>query len=172
MGRPVPPSCHEGTNNAIFTCAAPVMPTNSMEKAAKTLLFNADLKTQNTMIKMEHKFASRKLWSGSPTSAHVADLAENLILTEWRKGKDYMSYRSNTRRWFVCHKNEIVDVDVVDEDSDDDWEDPSTCWFCDQGRPHLLPTQWGWFSFTLSLRNVHKKKPCRNSKNSANSIKK
>ena len=101
------------------------MPTNSMEKAAKTFLFNADLKTQNTMIKMEHKFASSKLWSDSPTSAHVTDLAENLILTEWRKGKDYMSYRSNTRRWFVCHKNENVSVDVGDEDLDDDLEDSS-----------------------------------------------
>ena len=59
---------HEGTNNALFNCAAPVMPTNSLEKAAKTLYFNANLKTQNTTILMQKKFMSKKLWSLSPTS--------------------------------------------------------------------------------------------------------
>ena len=116
---------HEGTNNGLFNCAAPVMPTNSMEKAAKTLAFNADLKTQNTMIKMQDKFASKKLWSSSPTSDYVTDLAESLILTEWRKADNYDSYRYGATNWYVCHVNNRSAPKPLDDGSDDDWEQGS-----------------------------------------------
>ena len=50
--------------------------------------------------------------------------SEMCIRDRWRRGKDYMSYSSSTRTWFVCHKNENVSVDDGDdEDFNDDWED-------------------------------------------------
>jgi len=113
---------HEGTNNALFNCAAPVMPTNSVDKAAKTLFFNANLKTKNTCIKMQEKNASRKLWSSTPTSDYVTDLCESLISTEWRKSDNYVTYRADVRRWLVCHKNENGCSESNDV-SGNDWDD-------------------------------------------------
>ena len=122
---------HEGTNNALFNCAAPVMPTNSVEKAAKTLYLNADVKTRNTCIKMCEKNSSRKLWSSSPTSDFVTDLCESLLMTEWSKADDYISYRSRCDQWFVCHVNEKKDrviaasndsaTELESDDGDTDW---------------------------------------------------
>ena len=115
---------HEGTNNALFNCAAPVMPTNSLERAVSTLHMNADLKTQNTCIMMEEKMASRKLWSDSPTSNHVTDLCENLLMTEWSKSDDWIAYRANAKRWLVCYRNE--------EDRHNDTTNDWVCGFDDE----------------------------------------
>jgi len=116
---------HEGTNNALFNCAAPVMPTNSLEKAVETLNFNTTVKTQNTCILNQEKMTSRKLWSDSPTSDYVTDLCESLLKTEWSKADFWDSFRAGEKRWLTCHKNEKERVDTRNDDWGDGFNDES-----------------------------------------------
>jgi hypothetical protein len=54
---------HEGTNNGMKHCAAPVMPQNCLDRAVQTLYLNATMKAGNKSIDVCRKSNSKKLWS-------------------------------------------------------------------------------------------------------------
>ena len=80
---------HEGTNNGIKHCAASVSPQNKLNTSVEILTFNAEIKAKNTSIEMCTKSNSRKSWSASPSSHIVTDLAESIILQQWKKRMNY-----------------------------------------------------------------------------------
>jgi hypothetical protein len=71
---------HEGTNNGMKNCSSPVMPQNRLDRAIKTLNFSADIKALNASIMLCQKTNARKLRSDSPTSGHVTDPCESLVV--------------------------------------------------------------------------------------------
>ena len=113
---------HEGTNNGLKNCAAPVMPQNSVERAVETLSFNADLKTRDTMIRLSDKRVSKKLWSSSPTANNITDLGEGLVRFEWEKGAVWNAVRDIdvVLRWITYHQNE---EEAMNEVIGPSWED-------------------------------------------------
>jgi hypothetical protein len=113
---------HEGTNNGVKNCASPVMPQNRLDRAIQTLNFNADVKALNTQILVCNKTNRRKLWSDSPTSGHVTDVCESMLLTEWRRSSDWIPHRVSKYRWLLIHHLEAENhhlEDWSDEDSED-----------------------------------------------------
>ena len=119
---------HEGTNNGIKNCSSPVMPQNRLDRAIKTLNFNADIKALNTSIMVCQKTNSRKLWSDSPTSGYVTDPCESMLRTEWKAASDWIPQRVSKFRWLVFHRlhQESLslqywsDEDITSEEDNDD----------------------------------------------------
>jgi hypothetical protein len=116
---------HEGTNNGVKNCSSPVMPQNRLDRAIKTLNLNAEVKAANTRIMVCYKSNSLKLWSDTPTSAHVTDPCESMLNTEWKRASDWIPYRLSKYRWLVVHRLEIHhegSSDWSDDEGDDDDE--------------------------------------------------
>jgi hypothetical protein len=79
------------------------MPRNHLDRAIKTLNFNADIKALNTSIMVCQKTNSRKLWSDSPTSGDITDPCESMLRMEWKSASDWIPQRVSKFRWLVFH---------------------------------------------------------------------
>jgi hypothetical protein len=102
------------------------MPQNRLDTAIKTLNLNADVKAQNTQIMVCSKSNSKKIWTATPTSAHVTDPCESMLNTEWKAASHWIPYRVSKWRWLVQHhmeKQRFSFNDWSDEDESDENED-------------------------------------------------
>jgi hypothetical protein len=102
-----------------------VMPQNRLDRAIKTLNFNADIKAINTSIKLCEKTNKKKLWSDSPTAGHVTDPCESMLITEWKLSSDWIPHRVAQHRWLVLHHLEKVheSLDYWSDEEEDQEED-------------------------------------------------
>jgi hypothetical protein len=116
----------EGMFNGIKHGSTPVGPQNSMDKAITVLMDNADIKIKDTMIEMWSKTNSTKLWSDTPTANFVTNLCESMLITVWRKAKDWIPHRAAHYQWLVAHIKETECADEKDHlwewDDEDDEE--------------------------------------------------
>jgi hypothetical protein len=108
-----------------------------LDRAIKTLNFNADIKALNTSIMVCHKINARKLWSDSPTLAYVTDVCESMLKTEWKCASDWIPHHVSQFRWLVIHHLETERSDLEywsdKDDKDSLLDDNST----DDGITHL-----------------------------------
>ena len=73
-------SPHEGTNNALKTGAAPVLPQHSLDCSASILNHNAQIKAVSTQILSATAVSSSALWSNLPTSHMLTHKGEGLVI--------------------------------------------------------------------------------------------
>ena len=94
-------SSHEGTNKGIKYGAAPCLPNYSIERAAKVLAENGEMKSQMCAQKAGSSHLKTKLWSKLPTSEHVVDLAEALVTAQWKEKQNYECIRTSERMFLL-----------------------------------------------------------------------
>ena len=114
-------SCHEGTNNGIKHCAAPVMPQNRISRAVETLAFNSEIKASEIAIQLCTQVHGRSLWSNTPTADHVTSVCESMLIMEWRLAADWVPVRAERFRWLVHHRNDSASFNGDDESWEGDW---------------------------------------------------
>ena len=86
-------TAHEGTNNGIKYCAAPVLPSQSLGVAARTLSQNGKISEQARALRYGQANDSSKLWSDLPTSNYLTPLGEGLLVEQWGERREYESVR-------------------------------------------------------------------------------
>jgi hypothetical protein len=93
-----------------------------LDRAIRTLNFNANIKALNTQIMVCQKTNTRKLWSDSPTSGHVTDVCESMLKTEWSRSSEWLANRVSKFRWLVIHR--LDDDDNLSDNSVGQTESP------------------------------------------------
>jgi hypothetical protein len=96
-------TAHEGTNNGIKYCAAPVLPTHTLAKSARTLSQNGKISARQRELDYARDIDSTKLWSQLPTSEHLTQMGEGLVVEQWKLHNDYESRRINHDCFQVRH---------------------------------------------------------------------
>jgi hypothetical protein len=75
-------SAHEGTNRGMKSHSAPTNPQHTLEKAAKVLSHQAQLKTLLLQTDLACKVNGKTLWSDQPGQGRLVELAISLIQNE------------------------------------------------------------------------------------------
>ena len=86
-------TAHEGTNNGIKHCSAPIRPQNSLDKAARALSLGASLHQSSTSMDVCRMMRRTLLTSQSPTSEFLTDLGEKLVCQEWLAKHNWVPYK-------------------------------------------------------------------------------
>jgi hypothetical protein len=95
---------HEGTNKGAKAHAAQLLPSHTIFQAAKTLVFQSAMKCKEIFVEAEKNMQGQKLWSETPTAAHVTKLGESLLASSWKRGiEEYHGRRVGDRQWEVEH---------------------------------------------------------------------
>ncbi|CAJ1947503.1 unnamed protein product [Cylindrotheca closterium] len=98
-----PTGPHEGTNFGIKSHAARVMPSHTMVKAGKSLIFQSKLKVKEIRHEATRSMLNTPLWSGSATSKHVVKIAESILLQIAERVSLYQARRVAQGEWQVTH---------------------------------------------------------------------
>jgi hypothetical protein len=106
---------HEGTNFGAKSHAAQLLPSHTILQAGKTMVFQAAIKCKEIFVEAEKNMHSQKLWSDTPTAAHLTKLGESLVTTSWKRATQYKGARVSANQWEVEYasssaENEILDV--------------------------------------------------------------
>ena len=90
----------------------------------------------NKMVGLSTKYNSTKIWSKSPTSEFLTDIAESIVTNEWNYGcQSFQSTRTSRYRWLVSfspgNEEEIFDVwsDWVEDNESNTLENANTVEF-------------------------------------------
>jgi hypothetical protein len=94
-------SAHEGTNFGIKEHAAAVLPSHKIDVAGKKLSLQASLKGAQMEAESTYMASSQSLWSKSPTSNHVTNLAESILCRATSRTHDYSVRRTAVDSWEV-----------------------------------------------------------------------
>ena len=114
-------SAHEGVNSGIKHCAIPVKLQHSLAEAAKILTHNANVRHENTVIKVCSEVHKKKLWSHSPTASHLTAFGESLVSQEFQASKKWKHHRISSHKWLVCYRqhqnnpNFLTDGSVLED---------------------------------------------------------
>jgi hypothetical protein len=89
-------SSHEGTNYALKWHSAPVLPGQPLGQSAQTLQFQSEIKMNH-----EARIAAREVEatpthqdsSTYPTSKHLTELCHELVVDQWKLGRNYVVKR-------------------------------------------------------------------------------
>jgi MULE transposase domain len=86
-------SAHEGTNHGMKANAAAVLPVLSPVAAAERMVVQATVTTQKLEEESYRTLQQKKLWSSLPTSAHVVQIAESILLKQVERYANYAVVR-------------------------------------------------------------------------------
>jgi hypothetical protein len=106
-------TAHEGTNNGIKYCAAPVLPTYSLNKTAQVLSKNSSITARQRSIVVAQDLVSSKLWSDLPTSNHLTTLGEGLVVEQWKQRNEYESIRIGLHQFQVRRRTQDISKSVI-----------------------------------------------------------
>jgi hypothetical protein len=70
-----------------------------------------------------HKTNQRKLWSDSPTSGHLTDVCESMLLTEWRRSSDWIPNLVSKYCWLLIHHLETEHHNLEDWSDEDNYSE-------------------------------------------------
>jgi hypothetical protein len=98
-------TAHEDTNNGIKYCAAPVLPSYSLSKSARTLSQNGKVTARQHELDNARAVDSTKLWSNLPTSEHLTHLGEGLVVEQWKIRNNYESRQIEANLFQVRRMN-------------------------------------------------------------------
>ena len=74
-------------------CAAPVLPTLTLDKSAQRLSQKAIISTKTRSIIVAKQLNNEKLWSNLPTSKFLTTLGEGLVIEQLSQRDEYESVR-------------------------------------------------------------------------------
>jgi hypothetical protein len=109
---------HEGTNFGAKSHAAQLLPSHTILQAGKTMVFQAAIKCKEIFVEAEKNMHSQKLWSDTPTAAHLTKLGESLVTTSWRRATQYKGARVSANQWEVEYASYSAENEVLDKE----WE--------------------------------------------------
>jgi hypothetical protein len=108
-------NCGQGsTKNGERNCASHVMPQSLLEQTIKTLNLNTKNKAKNTSIMVCNKTNCQKLWSDSPTSAHITDPCKSMSKMEWKRATDWIFHCLLEWRWLIIYQLDKVGSSMSD----------------------------------------------------------
>ena len=65
--------------------------------------------------KLCRKLNYQKLWSKTPTSEYITDIAESIVSCEWKNGKNnYRATCCSQNRWLVAYDKKEVEEETLD----------------------------------------------------------
>jgi hypothetical protein len=94
-------TCLEGTNNALKHCENGVRPDMLQAKATKVMTNQAKEKESITKKAVAGSFFKTKLYTGTPTSTHLQQVAESMMQVQMKEVENYASLRVNESTWWV-----------------------------------------------------------------------
>jgi hypothetical protein len=96
---------HEGTNFGAKAHSAQLLPSHTIFQAAKTMVFHAAMKCKEIFVEAEKNLKSQKLWSDTPTAAHLTKLGEAIVASSWQRATEYKGARVSAHQWEVQHNS-------------------------------------------------------------------
>ncbi|MHA7927628.1 MAG: SWIM zinc finger family protein, partial [Marinobacter sp.] len=94
-------SPHEGTNHGLKAHAAKVGPNQSLEKSARNMLVQTEIKTMELQSAFVRAFLGRMKWSNTKTSGHVSKTAESILIQQYCRMGEYTVGRISQSQWQV-----------------------------------------------------------------------
>ncbi len=92
---------HEGTNFGAKAHSAQLLPSLSIFQSAKTMLFQSAIKCKEIFLQAERNMERQKLWTNTPTAAHLTKLGESIVSSSWKRASKYYGKRVGQHQWEV-----------------------------------------------------------------------
>jgi len=103
---------HEGTNHGTKSHAAQLLPSHTIFQAAKTMVFQSAIKCKELFVQAEKNMQHQKLWTNTPTAAHLTILGESIVTSSCKLSTNYTGERVGEHRWEV---RRLKDVPILEQ---------------------------------------------------------